>query len=256
MRNERAKALERIKHNIERSGFHIYLVSGGPTPRFAYTIGLRESLGAELVLAGALYYGPSKQVSTILHAVRDHLDASKTGAVPAWDAPVTVDDLGSFRLGKAHSSWTRPLLLGARDYHKADNVDAYQVIPDDAHTTIDVPDMTSEWTAASSPAWRWKHEPWPYAVDRGSDVFTNLAALRGARINEVKRDKETSWEMLAGVGAKVTIDECRFAPLGTLLAHDHSLAAALELKVGYGLWRDDEDNEWTEWGYVADDDSN
>jgi hypothetical protein len=53
----RAKALEQIKHNIEKSGFHVYIVMGaGPTPRFAYTIGLRESLGAELVLAGGLYY--------------------------------------------------------------------------------------------------------------------------------------------------------------------------------------------------------
>ena len=52
----RKKALATIKRNIEKSGFHIYIVAGEQTPRFAYTVGLRESLGAELVLAGGLYY--------------------------------------------------------------------------------------------------------------------------------------------------------------------------------------------------------
>jgi hypothetical protein len=64
MSADRAKALDLIKRNIEKSGFHIYLVAGGGrTPRFVYTIGLRESLGAELVLAGALYYEDKDETS-------------------------------------------------------------------------------------------------------------------------------------------------------------------------------------------------
>ncbi len=53
---ERKQALDRIRENIAREGHHIYLVSGGAaTPRFAYTIGVSESIGVELILAGAVF---------------------------------------------------------------------------------------------------------------------------------------------------------------------------------------------------------
>jgi hypothetical protein len=42
MEAERAKALRLIRRNIDEHGFHIYVVSGGPLPRYAYTIGLRD----------------------------------------------------------------------------------------------------------------------------------------------------------------------------------------------------------------------
>ncbi|MGB6387419.1 MAG: hypothetical protein WBE45_20310 [Terriglobales bacterium] len=48
-------ALNRIRENIARSGHHIYVVSGGATPRFVYTI-VSESIGVELILAGAILY--------------------------------------------------------------------------------------------------------------------------------------------------------------------------------------------------------
>jgi hypothetical protein len=43
----RKEALSCIRDNITRSGHHIYLVSGGATPRFAYTTGVHESIGVE-----------------------------------------------------------------------------------------------------------------------------------------------------------------------------------------------------------------
>jgi len=49
-------AIDRIRENIARSGQHIYVVLGGETPRFAYTIGVSESVGVELILAGAIFY--------------------------------------------------------------------------------------------------------------------------------------------------------------------------------------------------------
>ncbi len=50
---DRATALEQIRRNIESHRFHIYVVGGnGSDRRFVYTIGLRESLGAELDRAG------------------------------------------------------------------------------------------------------------------------------------------------------------------------------------------------------------
>ncbi len=53
---DRAKWLEKIKHNIESHGFHMYLVMGGLTPRFVYSIGLSPVIGFEIVFAGAIFY--------------------------------------------------------------------------------------------------------------------------------------------------------------------------------------------------------
>ena len=54
MRSEekRLSALNDIRENIAKHGFHTYVVTGGGYPHFGYTIGLTESLGAELILAG------------------------------------------------------------------------------------------------------------------------------------------------------------------------------------------------------------
>jgi hypothetical protein len=54
--NQQKLALDRIRDNIARSGQHIYVVSGEEIPRFAYTIGITESVGVELILAGAVIY--------------------------------------------------------------------------------------------------------------------------------------------------------------------------------------------------------
>ena len=53
---ERRKALEDIRENIARYGLHVYMVIDDITPRFAYTIGLNDSVGVELILAGAVFY--------------------------------------------------------------------------------------------------------------------------------------------------------------------------------------------------------
>jgi hypothetical protein len=58
MRSEekRLKALDDIRENIAKSGFHTYVVTGGGRPHFGYTIGLTESLGAELILPSTNFY--------------------------------------------------------------------------------------------------------------------------------------------------------------------------------------------------------
>ena len=59
-----------ISQNIEQFGHHITLVNGNSMPRFAYTIGLRESLGFELIFAGCIYYS-QKGVHEIINDVAD-----------------------------------------------------------------------------------------------------------------------------------------------------------------------------------------
>ena len=44
----RQQALQDVRENIDRFGYHLYIVSGKQTPRYAYTIGLSTNLGYEL----------------------------------------------------------------------------------------------------------------------------------------------------------------------------------------------------------------
>jgi hypothetical protein len=246
---ERERALERIRRNIETHGFHIYVVAGnGPDPRFVYTIGLRESLGAEMVFAGGLYYEKKSDVLAIVNSLREQLGSGAGGApTEAWRWTLRVDQLGSFSFRKAHSSWTRSLLLGALDYYGIDDVDAYQIVPDDQHMTIDVPSMDKDWNAAAEPIWQWLHEPWRYPVSAASTVMTDLDALHGEPITEACRWEEDYWEMFAGAGPDVSDEMARLVPLGCLLAVDPSLVAVVRLKIGEGLWRDGDGGDWNAW---------
>ena len=234
--------LELIHRNIQTSGFHIYIIKAGAVPRFAYTIGLSESLGTELVLAGAIYY-MLNDVNTILHAIREDLTVSRE-----FDRVITVGALGSFTLREAHRSWTQRLLLGAVDYYKSPDVRAYQIVPDQQHWTIDTPNMAMEWSATAEPIWRWLQDKWLFAVAPESTVTTNLAALRGSRITEVARWGEDEWEMFAGPGPDVSYEESRVVSLSCILGVDPSLAPALNLEVGKGLRRDEDGGEWNPWG--------
>jgi hypothetical protein len=234
-------ALAKIRHNIEHSGFHLYIITGGAVPRFAYTIGLRESLGTELVLAGAIYYS-ADDIKRIVHTIREQLRAGKQ-----FKSVLPVEGLGLFTLRQAHNSWTRSLMLGALDYYKVTDILAMQIVPDEHHTTIDVPDISREWSAETEPVWQWLHVPWEYKVPRTSTATTNLDALHGGRITEVTRWEAGEWEMFAGPGLDVSDDEARIVPLGCLLAADPSLVPAVELEHGKGLWRDAEQDDWHPW---------
>jgi Domain of unknown function (DUF4262) len=237
---QKKQALDHIRENISRNGHHIYVVSGGATPRFAYTIGVRESLGVELILAGAIFFY-LKDVTQIINDIASQLKARRDMEV------VEVAEQGSFILRKAHSSWATALMLGALEYYRVDEIPAVQIVPDESHWTIDVPDMTAPWSSTTAPVWQWLHEPWRYPVPEAATAATNLAALRGERITEAMRWEEDEWEISAGPGPDVPKDEMRVVPLGSLVAADESLVPVVYLPVGEGLWRDAV-SEWHAWG--------
>jgi hypothetical protein len=238
---DRAQALQRIERNIRQSGFHLYIITAGSSPRYAYTIGLSQSLGAELILAGAVGY-LLDDVKRIIDEVR-----RRQAHAPSLASVMTLDALGSFTLRAVHDSWARSLMLGAFDYYKGASIVAWQIVPDDGHRTIDVPDLAREQSADAEPAWRWLAEPWPYAVPEASNAMVDPAALRGARITEATRWEEDYWELFAVPGPDVERDDARLVPLGTLLATDPSLSPILDLEIGGALWRDDEDGDWNVW---------
>lgn len=244
---DRAKALDRIKRNIEKSGFHAYVIRGGPGPRFAYTIGLRETLGAELVLAGALYYETTEDVMAILHSIRNLSTKASRGSLDAkFRSMFDLGTLGSFTLRKARGSWTRSLLLGALDYYGVDDIDAYQIVPEERYRTIDVPNMATNWSATGEPLWKWLHEPWTYPVSKNVTAMTNLDALRGSPITEACRWEADYWELFAGPGPDVSKEDARLVPLGCLLAADPSLAPVVDLEIGKGVRREP-GGDWIPW---------
>lgn len=238
---QRKRALDDIRDNIARSGQHIYVVSGDNSPRFAYTIGLSESIGVELILAGAIVY-MKDEVLKVINDFAMRLKAHRDQQV------FKIAGLGSFTLRKAHSSWTTELMLGALDYYAVRDIPTLQIVPDKAHWTIDVPNLSAAWNASTEPVWRWLKEPWTFPVPRNSMAATNLAALRGGRITEVVRWENDYWEVFAGAGPDVTKDETRVVPLGTLVATDDSLVPVVSLALGEGLWRDaGTGSEWHPW---------
>lgn len=237
----RTEMLATIRDNIARHGHHIYIIAGGPAPRFSYTIGLRETVGSELVLAGAVFY-MSSEVTRIVN----HL-ASQLRAGQALDSGFRVDGLGSFSLRRMHPSWESEMVLGALDYYDATEASAYQIVPDDEHWTVDVPDLARERSVTAEPVWKWISEPWSAPVPRDSRATTNLAALRGGRITEAARWENDQWELFCGPGPDVTEKDMRVVPLGTLLAVDDSLSAVLTLENGEALWREPDVGDWNPW---------
>jgi hypothetical protein len=236
------EAMDLIRRNIERHGHHIYVVAQTANPRFAYTIGASESLGVELMMAGAIFYMKDEVVQVVNNII------SKLKSRPAFEtSPLAIGPLGSFTLRKVDSSWAKMLMLGAMDYYNIEKISALQIVPDKDHWTSDVPDMREPWSATSAPAWQWLGNPWTLPAPSKSVAATNLAALRGELITEAARWEEDEWEICAGPATEVSKEEMRVVPLGTLLAADESLAAAVSLPVGKGIWRD-EVSGWHPWG--------
>ena len=244
--SKRQQALETITRNIEQHGHHIYIVLGAPCPRYAYTIGIGQRLGSELILAGASFY-VKDEVVEIINGL-----AAQLGPHSTWnDIHLTIGQRGSFSLRRADRTWANKLMIGALDYYRTDEVEAFQIVPDETHWTVDVPDMSDPWSATSEPVWQWLHNPWQFSVPSNSVAMTDLGALHGEMITEVVRWEEDYWEAYAGSGPDVLHEEQRPVPLGTLLGADESLGAIVELRVEHGLWRE-ADAVWHAWGKVGD----
>jgi nucleoid DNA-binding protein len=238
----RADALEVIERNIALHGHHVYLVTGEASPRYAYSIGLTGTLGAELLLAGAIQFS-ADEVRRIVNGVAEQLrHAAGTESV------IRLAMLGSFTLRSVKPDWVKLLMLGAIDYYKDREVVAYQILPDEAHWTIDIPALDDGWSASANQPWKWLIEEWPYEVPRSSVATTNISALRGARITEAARWEEDEWELFAGSGPDVKPQDVRVVPLGVLLGVDEMLGAVVNLGVGQALWRDGSAGTWKRWG--------
>lgn len=243
MKKEKKNALDLIRSNISSHGYHIYVISGGPLPRFFYTIGLIESIGFELIMAGSYFYS-ANEAKKIFDQIVNEIKSHPTRV----NSKIQINSSGSFTLRKADNSWTNKLMLGALDFYHPKNISALQIIPDFDHWTIDTPDLTKSWSTQNSPIWRWLGKPWGYpSISDHSVAVTNLSALRGETVTEATRWEEDQWELFAGSGPDTPPAEIRVVPIGVLLGFDPSLEKVVNLDIGHALWRDKLDTEWHTW---------
>jgi len=89
---------------------------------------------------------------------------------------------------------------------------------------------------------------WNYSVPEDSTVVSNINALLGDTITEVTRWENNEWEIFAGAGPDVKEDEMRIVSLGTILGKDKTLAPAINLDLGKGIWRESLESSWNKWG--------
>ncbi len=238
--------LTRIASGIQSHGYHLTVVDGSPSPRFAYSIGLHQSHGFELVFAGGAAF-TTFEVKTLFSEFVTRL---RNGEVPD-SLQVCIEGMGTFNLGRVDISWSKVMLLGVLDYFELPEVKAYQILPDEDHHTIDVPDMGARFDSETQPMWRWLEQDWSLPFDSNAKAITNLTALRGYAITEVVRWEDSEWEMFSGSGPETPKIEMRIVPLAVLLAFDSTLNPVVNLEIGRGLWRDDLQGEWHPWGKPA-----
>ncbi len=240
MSAKRAELLAKVASSIKRLGYHIYVISGGDIPRYAYTIGLYERLGLELVFAGGYYFSVN-QVQSIIRTAAAEL--SKEKCATGFDCV----DFGRFKFSPADQSWSKLMLLAAFDYYKVDHIRAVQVCPAQQFWTIDVPDMTQNWESSLDPVWKKLESVNLEERKILLRAATNLAALRGGTITEAARWEEDDWELFAGNGPDVLPEDVRVVPLSLLLAVDPTLSEIANLEVGEARWREARDTEWHMW---------
>ncbi|HUQ02973.1 MAG TPA: DUF4262 domain-containing protein [Kofleriaceae bacterium] len=224
-----------IRRTIVRHGHQTYMIMAGSCPRFAYTVGVSESVGAELVLAGAAIF-TRDEVHVIINTVATELRAG----TPAHTV-VVVEGLGSFTLRRADPTWVRWLLCCANAYYRHD-VAAYQIVPDRDHWTVDVPDMTTPWSVESAPAWRFLRDLPPATFPASAHVATGLDVLRGTLVTRATRREPSYWEAFSN--APLTMQQIRIVPLSTLLATDESLVDLFDLPIGQRRWRPASGHPW------------
>ena len=241
---DRKEFLEEIKSNINRYGHHISIVSSRPNPRYAYTIGLTKTHGLELILSGGIYFDKNS-LCQIINTISDKLKTTESNRLEK--TKFNLDSLGIFKLQKVDYSWSGLTMLGVLDFYNLDKVEAYQILPDELHYTLDIPDMSKKWSAQVEPIWKWLNNEWDYGVSEKTAVVTNLDALKGRPITEIMRWELEEWEMFAGSGPDVDKKDIRIVPIGVLLGIDNSLITALDLEIGKGLWRENSGNKWNSW---------
>lgn len=231
-----------IGDHIKNYGYHLTIVAGNsPLPRYSYSIGLLEKFGFELAFVGGVLY-KADEIKEITDKIIDQIKIDQRLI------NFNLGELGNFKLQRIDKSWSTIMFDGIYDFYKNSDIKVYQIMPDEKHKTLEVPDMSLKFDAKNQPIWQWLTEKWTYPISQDSIVFTDIDALFGKKILEIMRWEEMEWEMFTSDGTEIPIDRKRAVSFGTILGIDNTLIPAMNLNLEKGLLRDEEELEWNDWG--------
>lgn len=236
--NDREHLLKAIEAGIRQNGYHIVMVNGGQNPHFAYTVGLYNKFGFELVLAGEFI--STKDYESKFHTIH----AGLTSGADA-NSVFKCERSGEMKLLEIHSSWSERMIMGVYDYHNLDSVRAMQILQS-GEALLDVPAMSGPFNVHNA-IWKWLSVLWDKNTPHGAYVITNVQFLRGETVTEIMRFEDGYWEMFVGSTSEISDADVRVLPLGAMIGIDCSLEKAIELNVGDGLWRVNKDDCWHDW---------
>ncbi|MFZ1286504.1 MAG: DUF4262 domain-containing protein [Candidatus Phosphoribacter sp.] len=233
------RALRRIRRNIKRSGYHLYVIIGTQDPNYAYTIGLTDRNLPELVLAGCVTLHLD-EVATVMKSAVAQL------AGPSAPSVVEVPGIGNFLLGPVHDSWITSLLLGLRHYYQErPTYSCRQLVPaTPALQSYDTPDMSI--SMDSAPMWSIEERDWELPIPFESMAIVDLSVARGEPVTQCSRSDETTWRMWAEDSFALTQDDTVVVSMGTLLAYDPGLEFTARMPVDSAVSRRNPEGEWRE----------
>jgi hypothetical protein len=236
---------KKIKNNIDNYSFHITVVKAKEYPRFGYTIGNYEKYNCEFIIAGNINFQYEEVLTIFGEVILKFSEIHENSNIR-----ITTSKFGSFSLSKIHSSWSKKMMLGVYDYYNIADFTAYQILADNEHFTLDIPNISIEWNPKDLAIWKWLDEDikWNLDVPRDSIVITNLSSLFGEKITEVMRWEENEWEAFTQNGEEINSEDIRIVPIGVLLGIDDTLKSILKLDIEKGLRRDEKNIEWIDWG--------
>ncbi|SHF10539.1 DUF4262 domain-containing protein [Chryseobacterium vrystaatense] len=244
MKNKK-EFLEVITRNIQAKQFHITVVAQSKTPRYAYSVGNYDKYGFELVLAGSenfLYEDVLLIFNDIVSQLENEIDIDTKMFL--------VKDLGNFHLREISDSRKTKMMFGVYDYYEVNNFRAYQIIPEKAHYTLDIPNMNNQWNSNNDIIWKWLDDSikWDLDVPEESTVITEIDVLLGKKATEIMRWEKDDWQIFTQDGNNIDEDNLRVVPITTILGIDETLLPIIKLNLGKGLWRSEDELIWNDWG--------
>ena len=139
-------------------------------------------------------------------------------------------------------------MIGVSDYYQLKCFNAFQIIPSKERRSIEIPDMSIQLNSKTAGCWRFLIDAWEYSIPKLSTVLTDLDVLMGKPVVELVRVEEDQWEMFSGPGFDFEKSNLRIIPIGVLLEKDITLRSSLTIPVDKGLYRNNLQHRWKDWG--------